>query len=107
MLNIKQKINISSLDISNTEFSIQVRHFFKNKLINQIENIKKTNTGKLSFYSNIFTKFQLQNYLHFPIAKEKISLLTKSESVHILLLLKLVDIMGRHMKIVFVNSVPR
>ena len=28
MLNIKQKKNISSLDISNTEFSIQVRHFF-------------------------------------------------------------------------------
>ena len=28
MLNIKQKMNISSLDISNTEFSIQVRHFF-------------------------------------------------------------------------------
>jgi hypothetical protein len=47
MLNIKQKMNISSLDISNTEFSIQVRHFFENKLINQIENIKKTNTGKL------------------------------------------------------------
>jgi hypothetical protein len=32
MLNIKQKMNISSLDISNTEFSIQVRHFFENKL---------------------------------------------------------------------------
>ena len=28
MLNIKQKMNISSLDISKTEFSIQVRHFF-------------------------------------------------------------------------------
>ena len=28
MLNIKQKIIISSLDISNTEFSIHVRHFF-------------------------------------------------------------------------------
>ena len=28
ILNIKQKKNISSLDISNTEFSIQVRHFF-------------------------------------------------------------------------------
>ena len=28
MLNIKQKMNISSLDISNTEFSIQLRHFF-------------------------------------------------------------------------------
>jgi hypothetical protein len=77
MLNIKQKMNISSLDISNTEFSIQVRHFFENKLINQIENIKKTNTGKLCFHSNIFIKFQLQNYLHFPIAREKRSLLTK------------------------------
>ena len=30
MLNMKQKMNISSLDISNTEFSIQVRHFFEN-----------------------------------------------------------------------------
>lgn len=49
----------------------------KTNLTNQIENIKKTNTGKLCFYSNIFTKFQLQNYSHFPIAKEKRSLLTK------------------------------
>jgi hypothetical protein len=71
MLNIKQKMNISSLDISNTEFSIQVRHFFENKLTNQLENIKKTNTGKLCLYSNMFTKFQLHNYLHFLIAKEK------------------------------------
>ena len=46
-------------------------------MTNQIENIKKTNTDKLCFYSNIFTKFQLQNYLHFPIAKEKRSILTK------------------------------
>ena len=46
-------------------------------MTNQIENIKKTNTGKLCFYSNMFTKFQLQNYLYFPIAKEKRSILTK------------------------------
>ena len=72
MLNNKQKMNISSLDISNTEFSIQVRHFFENKLTNQIENIKKTNTGKLCFYSNIFTKFQLQNYsVTFPYCEGK------------------------------------
>jgi hypothetical protein len=50
---------------------IQVRHFFENKLTNQLENIKKTNTGKLCLYSNMFTKFQLHNYLHFLIAKEK------------------------------------
>ena len=105
MLNNKQKMNISSLDISNTEFSIHVRHFFENKLTNQIEN-----TRKLILANFVFTVIFLPNFncktiqLHFLIAKEKRSLLT--ESVHILLLLKLVDTMGRYVKIVFVNSVP-
>ena len=71
-------MNISSLDLSDTEFSTQIQIiFFENKIIKQIENIKTSNTGKLSFYSHIFIKFQLQNYLHFPTAKEKRSALTK------------------------------
>jgi hypothetical protein len=56
---------------------------------------------KITYLSNFNCKT-----IYISLLRRKTDLyLQKSESVHILLLLKLVDIMGRHVKIVFVNSV--
>ena len=74
---LQQKFNLPSLDITETQFMLDVKECYSNKLTNCLQNIESNKNGKLYFYSMIFGKFELQKYLEFPLAKELRSFLTK------------------------------
>jgi hypothetical protein len=74
---IKQKFELSPLDISDRDFKYHLFNFFERKTLKQFQNIRKNKTGKLHFLSNIPRIFKLQNYLEFPLSKEHRSFLTK------------------------------
>ena len=75
---IIKMIGLSSLEISYKTFSDKLRNYYENKISNQFDNIKQSNSGKLVFYSQIYNyDFKLQEYLKFTLPKTCRSLLSK------------------------------
>lgn len=59
------------------EFKIAIEIYLRNKVLDQLEHIKSSNEGKLRFYSNICSSFDLKDYLKFNLTRSERSLLTK------------------------------
>ncbi len=66
---IKQKIELSSLKISERDFKYHLFNFFERKTLKQFENIRKNKMGKLHFLNNILGIFKLQIIWNFPFQK--------------------------------------
>ena len=77
LLEVCKKSNISSLNISKHLFKSKLQEFYISKIKFEFNKIKEESSGKLAFYSKIFTKFELQDYLSFNIPKELRNKLTK------------------------------
>jgi hypothetical protein len=56
---LKGLLNLQSLDISFLEFKLAIENYLRNKVLDQLEHIKSSNEGKLRFYSNICSSFDL------------------------------------------------
>lgn len=76
---LQQKLSISSLDISHKTLKYNLEEHYRNKISEQLKNISKSNSGKLTFYSNIIdlNEYKLQNYLELPLKKSERTILTK------------------------------
>jgi hypothetical protein len=74
---LKNKLNISSLDINESAFNNFLKNHYINNVDMQLQNIEFTKSGKLLFYSKIRKNYELQDYLKFPIVKTVRSKLTK------------------------------
>jgi hypothetical protein len=80
---LKGLLNLQSLDISFLEFKLAIENYLRNKVPDQLEHIKSSNEGKLRFYNNICSSFDLKDYLQFNLTRSGRSLLTKiRESAH-------------------------
>ena len=66
---LKTKLNISSLDINESAFHNSLKNYYINNVDMQLQNIEFSKSGKLLFYSKIRKKYELQDYLKFPIVK--------------------------------------
>ena len=75
--NLKTLFKLDTMDMSPSQFSKEMSKYYSGKLTNQLIHIKNSETGKLRFFSKIYTKFELQNYLTYNINKHICSLLTK------------------------------
>jgi hypothetical protein len=59
---MKNLFNLPSLDISYSDFLEKIKLTYINKIMSQLSHIKNTEKGKLHFFSNVYTTFQLQKY---------------------------------------------
>ena len=66
---MKNLFNLPSLDISYSDFLEKIKLTYINKIMSQLSHIKNTQKGKLCFFSNVYTTFELQKYLTFGISK--------------------------------------
>ena len=66
---MKNFFNLPSLDISYSDFLGKIKLTYINKIMSQLSHIKNTERGKLCFFSNVYTTFELQKYLTFGISK--------------------------------------
>ena len=74
---LKNLFNLQSLDIPYSEFIDKMNNYYVNKIVSQISTIRNTESGKLRFFSKIYTNFELQKYLTFSIDKNLRLLLSK------------------------------
>lgn len=72
-----KKTKIDSLNISKQLFKSKLQDYFKSKVKTEMMKIKEEGSGKLKFYSRVFTKFEQKQYLQFSIPKELRNNLTK------------------------------
>jgi hypothetical protein len=68
---------LPSLDISYSDFLGKIKLTYINKIMSQFSHIKNTEKGKLRFFSNVYTTFELQKYLTFGISKSFTLFLSK------------------------------
>jgi hypothetical protein len=64
---MKSLFNLPSLDISYSDILEKIKFTYTNKIMSQLSHIKNTEMGKLRFFSNVYTTFELQKYLTFGI----------------------------------------
>ena len=76
---LKQKLDLPTLEIPKNVFVNTLQNFYKKNVFTELDNIKTSNSGKLLFYSQIkdTSKYELQDYLKFPIQKPIRASLTK------------------------------
>ena len=74
---MKKLFNMPSLDISYSDFLEKIKLTYINKIMSQLSHIKNTEKGKLRFFSNVYTTFELQKYLTFGISKSFTLFLSK------------------------------
>jgi hypothetical protein len=55
--------------LSYSDFLEKIKLTYINKIMSQLSHIKNTERGKLRFFSNVYTTFELQKYLTFGISK--------------------------------------
>ena len=69
--NLKTKLGLISQNISERELKHKLQQYYKNKVKNNLDNIKLNKKGKLFFYSTIYNQdtYEVQNYLQFPLPK--------------------------------------
>ena len=77
LFEVCKKAKISSLNISKQVFKSKLQEFYISKIKFEFNKIKEESSGKLLFYSKLFTKFEQQDYLNFNIPKELRNKLTK------------------------------
>ena len=70
-------LNVKFTDTSYFEFKQLIETLYKNTLLCQLEHMKLNDTGKLRFYSKIYTSFDLKQYLSFDLPIFNRSLITK------------------------------
>jgi hypothetical protein len=81
---ITKMIGLSSFEISYKTFSEELK-YYENKISNQFDNIKQSNSGKLVFYSQVYNyDFKLQEYLNpeFTLPKACRSLLKRASPIY-------------------------
>lgn len=74
---VKKTIKLNDSCNSFIEFSDVLENFYKSKVLNELDHIKKNNSGKLLFYSKLFGDYILKDYLSFDMPKSLRSLLTR------------------------------
>ena len=74
---LNRKLNLTTLTISKTAFKDTLTQSYKNNVATELQNIRLNNSGKLVFYSQIKGKYEMQDYLKFPIKKSVRASLTK------------------------------
>jgi hypothetical protein len=74
---MKNLFNLPSLDISYSDFLEKIKLTYINKIMSQLSHIQNTEKGKLRFFSNVYTTFELQKYLIVGISKRFTLFLTK------------------------------
>ena len=67
--------NVTS--INKGQFLNNIKSMYEKRILDELNRIKISNTGKLTFYSTLLERFQLQKYLAFPINLKERRLLTK------------------------------
>jgi hypothetical protein len=77
LFQMESLFNLPSLDISYSDLLEKIKLTYINKIMSQLSHIKNTEKGKLRFYSNVYTTFELQKYLTFGISKSFILFLSK------------------------------
>ena len=66
---LKTLFKLETLDLSHVQFDKEIKALYINKLMNQLNHMKNSESGKLRFYSKIISNFELQKYLTFNINK--------------------------------------
>ena len=57
---LKNLFNLPSLDISYSVFLEKIKLTCINKIMSQLSHVRNTEEGKLRFFSNVYTTFELQ-----------------------------------------------
>jgi hypothetical protein len=74
---LKGLLNLQSLDIYFLEFKLAIKNYLRNKVPDQLKQRRSSNEGTLRFHNNIFSSFDLKDYLKFNLTRSERSLLTK------------------------------
>ena len=69
--NLSQLLSIDVTNINEGQFTKNIKSLFEKRILDELDRIKISNTGKLTFYSTVFERFELQKYLTFPINPKK------------------------------------